>query len=295
MLSFRKFISRPEYVQRPRQALRRILRCGQQKPAFTKVTLPWGAEIFVHTGENIGSDIFHFGVFDKIVPETIWRLLDRGEVGVDVGANIGQNCSVMSVKVGAQGKVYGFEPHPQIFSELRKNSELWKNDDWGPIQLEQVALGELEGDSVLTTSEEFSHNRGSAVIASGPSARGFKVKMHCLDDYLAGIRKVGVCKLDVEGHEPSVIAGAAKALQRSAIRDLIYEDFTLQPSPMAHCLQQYGFQIFELRESWLKPKLSPVSGGSAPDGFTFNFLATLEGDRAQKRFKQLGWRCLLNY
>jgi FkbM family methyltransferase len=295
MLSFRKFVSRPEYVQRPGQALRRILRLGKRTPALAEVTLPWGARVTVHTNENIGSGIYHFGIFDKIVPEAIWRLLDEGEIALEVGANIGQNCSLMSVKVGPRGKVLAFEPHPQIFAELSKNAEQWNELGGGTTQLEEVALGESEGETFLTTSEEFSHNRGSAAIASEASATGIKIRIRQMDSYLANIEHVGVCKIDVEGHEPAVIAGATQTLSRSAIRDLIYEDFMSQPSELTLSLQKHGFTIFELHESWLKPKLMPLSAGRPAEGFSFNFLATLDSNRAQERFKAFGWRCLLNH
>jgi FkbM family methyltransferase len=295
MLSFRKFISRPEYVQRPKQILQRISRIGRQTPSVSDVTLPWGAQLTVHTSENIGSGIYHYGIFDKIVPEAIWRLSDPGEMAIEVGANIGQNCSLMSLRVGPSGKVLAFEPHPQIFAELRQNAERWIGLGGCPIQLEEVALGESDGDSMLIVSDEFEHNRGSAAIASEDSAEGIKIRIRRMDSYLANSERVGVCKIDVEGHEQAVIAGATQALKRSAIRDIVYEDFNPQPSDLTSLLQGYGFVIFELHEGWLKPKLVPLSTNKPAKGFSFNFLATLDPERAEQRFGSPGWRCLLNH
>ena len=123
-----------------------------------------------------------------------------------------------------------------------------------------------------------------------------KVIVRQLDEFLKGKSVAHVCKIDVEGHELSVLQGAKKSLERMAIRDIVFEDFNSQPSPVVEFLKQYGFVIFELHDSWLKPLLIPlqISGAATRPGFSFNYLATLDAGRAQERFRSLGWHCLLN-
>lgn len=296
MLSLRNFFSRPEYVLRPQQVAHRLLRCWGKKPETSIVKLPWGAEVEVRVGENIGSEIYHYGIFDKIVPETIWRLLDKGEKAVEVGANIGQKCSAMAARVGPNGEVLAFEPHPEIFSELQRNSAVWPKSKLGNLKLENVALGESRGMSVLTLPDEFETNRGSASLKTEGDARGgFKVKVCKLDDFLSGVENIGLCKIDVEGHELSVLRGGIESLERRKIRDLIFEDFNPESSGLRQFLSEYGFTIFELHEFWIKPQLVLI-GSDKKYGykrFSHNYLATLEPDRAILRFKLLGWRCLL--
>src|SRR5579871_3974155 len=94
------YFKRPEYVFRPRQALLRFRRFGKPAQAKEVVELPWGAPVTVHPRENVGSDIYHYGIFDRIVPEAIYRLAEEGEWAMEVGANIGQNCSLMAYRTG---------------------------------------------------------------------------------------------------------------------------------------------------------------------------------------------------
>lgn len=296
MLNPLQFFSKPEYFWRPPQVLKRFHRIWHAQPAEATVTLPWGASLRVKTRENIGSEIYHYGVFDKIVPEAITRLLDEGEWAVEVGANIGQNCSLMAAKVGKQGHVLAFEPHPEIFEELKDNAAKWKNAKSGELRLENVALGEQEGIARLVNGDDFGHNRGSASLRSERDAsEGFSVRVRRFDEYLKQISKVGVCKIDVEGHELAVLEGARESLGRRSIRDIIFEDFNEQPSPVARFLIQHGFEIFALVGTWLKPRLLPVDAGKRLQrAFSYNFLATLEPARARARFRTLGWRSLLN-
>lgn len=252
--------------------------------------------ISVHTGENIGAGIYYYGISDKIVSEAIWRLLDRGEVAVDVGANIGQNCSLMAVKTGFAGRVLAFEPHPEIFSELKRNYERWLQSGFPPIQLENVALGKATGEATLGMTEEFATNRGSAALLDYVAEReGIKVRVRQLDEFLNSVERVGVCKIDVEGHELPVLQGAEQTLRRRGIRDIIFEDFNTKPSAVTEFLRQHDFTVFELRDRWLKPclaRLKNESGSRA--GFSYNYLATLEPTRVIARFRSPGWKCLMS-
>jgi len=282
---------------RPSQTLQRFMRIGKPVPGFAIVQLPWGAKIGVHPNENVGSEIYHYGIFDKIVPEAIWRLLDHGDTAFEIGANIGQNCSLMAAKVGRDGRVLAFEPHPEIFAELKANSALAKQLNWASIQLENIALGDATGEATLVTNAEFLTNRGSAALQTkGEQQPGVKVALRQLDEFLNGKSIAHVCKIDVEGHELGVLQGAKNSLARRAIRDVIFEDFSAQPSPVVELLQQYGFTIFELHDTWLKPRLTPLQifEGAVRFGFSFNYLATLDAGRAMNRFHPPGWHCLLN-
>jgi len=295
MLNILNYLNRPEYVFRPRQVLRRIRRMWRAPQAEEVVKLPWGADVKIRPNENIGSEIYHYGIFDRVVPEAIYRLADQNELAIEVGANIGQNCSLMAFRTTPRGRVIAFEPHPEIFEELKANANQWPESTRQNIQLENIALGETSGEAWLRNGSEFEHNRGSAALGDPASEnhRAFKVNLRPLDDYIRPTETVGVCKIDVEGHELSVLKGAARALARRAIRDIIFEDFSPMFSPTAQFLQKHNFTLFQLVASWWKPVLVEARAGVAPaKGFSFNYLATLDPQRATQRFQPGGWRCL---
>src|SRR5438309_616913 len=210
------YLKRPEYIWSAGAVVRRFLRIGKKPSDIEEIRLPWGAEIQVQTSENVGADIFYYGIFDPIVPETIWRLLDSGETAVDVGANIGQNTSAMAFRAGSIGHVIAFEPHPLTFEKLRRNVEGWRNNNYAPIQLENVALGVEDGEASLHVTGYLS---GARLDREGS---GIKVPVRRLDSFLMDKESVGVCKIDVEGLELAVIQCAQGSLSRKMIRDVIF-------------------------------------------------------------------------
>lgn len=287
MLNILNYLKRPEYVFRPSQVINRFRRIGKSMPPAATVNLPWGADLRVRTDDAVGNDIFHYGIYDRIVPETIWRLMDAGETGVDVGANIGQNTSAMAFKSGTQGRVVAFEPHPETFSELKANVENWAAGRRAKIELKNVALGETEGEAILTPGD---YRSGSSLKEQG---QGIRVPVKRWNDFIGSTERIGICKIDVEGHELSVLKGAEPALSRRAIRDIIFEDFTPMPSPTAEYLKRHQFTVFQICAAWSKPNLTEIHANmSLPKGFTYNYLATLDPERAKNRFQPRGWRCL---
>ncbi len=59
--------------------------------------------------------------WEPVETEALRQELRRGDVVVDVGANIGYYTILASRLVGEGGKVYAFEPEPDNFAMLQKN------------------------------------------------------------------------------------------------------------------------------------------------------------------------------
>lgn len=180
-----------------------------------------------------------------------------GDVAVDVGANIGEVSIVFSRRVGAGGAVIAFEPHPRIYRYLLGNLAL---NRCANVTARNLALGAAPGSVRMSDDKRDDMNR---VLASG----AIEVKGSTLDLELPA-RPIAFLKIDVEGHELSVLKGAGAVLQRTACVNCELID--------AHCrreghamgdviafLQQSGFQTFVTSGH---RRLVPVSGSFAGTG-----------------------------
>ena len=154
--------------------------------------------------------------------------MGRGEVLVDVGANVGMY-TVWAAKTRGL-RVYAFEPEAQNYGLLNRNIVL--NGLGGSVKAYCVALSDQAGFSELHLSEFRAggscHSLGEQVdFKHQPAKPAFS--QGCISARLDDLVRDGVVpapqhiKIDVDGFEPKVIAGAAEVLRGGKVRSLLVE------------------------------------------------------------------------
>ncbi|MDP2151302.1 MAG: FkbM family methyltransferase [Parvibaculum sp.] len=147
------------------------------------------------------------------------EVLAPGDICLDVGANVGFYSLFFASRVGPQGKVIAFEPHPLMFARLKTNIAL--NPDISCIVPENCAVYSQEGEMALV---EGSGNFGETKLGNeGPGT--VTVKVVRLSRYLetGGLSPVKLMKIDVEGAEGEVFADLFAAPQTFHPRYIIVE------------------------------------------------------------------------
>jgi FkbM family methyltransferase len=289
--SILRLFQRPEYFFRPVQVLRRLRR--ETILQRNGVKLSWGLPIELDPISHVGGDVLNLGVYDRVVPEAILRLLDGGETAIDVGANIGQNTSAMALAAGPAGMTIGFEPGPESWRLLTANVARWAAYDLSPITPVRKGASDRAGRALLHPVMDL----GGFSLEEAPpgplrrpreDGRAIDVEVTTLDEFLPGEAHVGFLKIDVEGHELKVLEGARRLIDEKRIRDIVYEDHLPQLSPVTRFLQAAGYTVFRVSETWR----GPVLWDPREDPGALNLLATLDAERARVRFRKRGWKCL---
>lgn len=288
------FLLRPEYFMRPSQLARRAWSVVAKVEPKPEATLPWGAQLVADPREHIGGCVYRSGVYDLVVLEAIVRLADRGELALDVGANIGLMTSALALAVGPTGRVLSFEPHPRLIEKLQHNVGLWRQRiGWHHVNVHPVALSDDDGSASLTAPVDFSENQGRASLEDYYNGDSVTIQTRRLDGIILQEDFIGVMKMDVEGHEYKALNGAHNLLTNGRIRDIIFEEYD-QPSRVFDLLESYGYSIFGLKKTMFGPQLIPGPGlvermhGVEPP----NYIATRDSQRVQHRFTRIGWRAL---
>jgi FkbM family methyltransferase len=300
---------KPEYIFQPRVLWRRLWPFRRlPEKEFIDYQLPWGITIRLRAPEHQSAKMWRFGVFDLAVTEALWRLSAPGETVLDIGANAGYMTSVLVSRVSpkAGGRVYAFEPHPEVFKELAFNVSQWhkKMPDM-PIEIKRLAISDTKGQAelVVPKPEIFKSNSGLSTLAktsSSPDDERIQVETTCLDDLLMDTGEIGVVKVDVEGHEEHVFKGAEDLLKRQRIRDIIFEENYGYPSSASAYLESLGYSVLIIKKSFFGPKLvdpKPLSAEECKKIYmtkwdSISFLATRNPARALERFKERGWLSL---
>jgi FkbM family methyltransferase len=138
------------------------------------------------------------------------RIIKPGDLFVDVGSNIG-SYALWAAEAGAE--VIAIEPDPGAAARLRRNVALNRY----PIKVVECALAAECGRMTLTTGNDTINHL--LLDSGGP---GTQVEVRTLDD-IVGDRWVTGVKIDVEGAERLVLAGAQRALSTQRISVLQIE------------------------------------------------------------------------
>ncbi len=213
MLSTKTKIALARIVYRGIANVREALGLSNE-PVVQRGGIRWKLEL----REGIDLAIFLFGVFESRTVTACRRRLRPGDVALDIGANIGAHTLHLARCVGPSGRVFAFEPTAFAFRKLLTNIDL--NPSLASrIVAEQVMLvdprsGTLEPQlysSWPLVSAPRLHEGHFGRLMDTTGARAM-----ALDEYLKAreVPSINLIKLDVDGHECSVLRGAVETLRR---------------------------------------------------------------------------------
>lgn len=125
--------------------------------------------------------------------------LKKGDIAVDLGANIGLFTLFMSRYVGQNGKILAFEPGHKNLKFLRSNLSKNKCEN---VEVFELAVGEKNGKVLL--QNEGIHNE----VGSGDA----EVQVVALDDIVG---RADLIKMDIIGYKPKALKGMEKLIKNS--------------------------------------------------------------------------------
>ena len=206
------------YEQRQWLACRRgaLWEAARDNNLVVPLSVPWlaGTTVDVTLGNDNSLCLYVCGSFEPNEFNFLDRLLKPGMVFVDVGANDGYYTLFASRRVGPGGRVVSVEPSSRERGHLERN--LARNGT-GNVEIVPAALGASAGhaDLHLAHGAHSGHNTlGRFAHDSVVSAGVERVPLETLDAVVTRLRlpRIDVVKIDVEGGEANVIAGARTML-----------------------------------------------------------------------------------
>ncbi len=213
-----------------------------------------GQPFFVDTrSRDITPWIAMTGTWEGWVDAVLTALARPGDTFVDGGANMGFYTVRIGGLVGPAGRVFAFEPNPEMFAFVRENIAI--NGRSGRDAAWNVALG--QGSGTLVFAHDREHPGGGVLMTPGESARADletqTVAVAALDDLLPQDAVAHLIKIDVEGFEAPLLLGAERLLARSPdaaiVCELAFDQWARFGSPAALLRRFAGSRrIFEIRE-----------------------------------------------
>ena len=153
-----------------------------------------------HYGYQIENEVFWRGLSNSWERESmkLWiKLCASSQIILDIGANTG--IYALAAKcIQPKARVFAFEPHPLFFRKLEENIRL---NAFDIVALEKA----VSDNNDFVTIEDYSGNTPT-----------LKTACLTLDSLIEsyGLNRIDLIKIDVEQHEPQVLAGFVTYLSR---------------------------------------------------------------------------------
>lgn len=150
------------------------------------------------------------------------KFLNKGDLAIDIGANIGHLSVAIALACGKEGCTLSFDPNPHVFRILEVNARL--NPDKTNIQPLNFAITDRAETFFYRSSEASFNNGGISREDSdfhGRFALPTKVQGVVLEHLLQErfpdwMTKLALVKIDTEGYDREVIKSIRTLLQRYA-------------------------------------------------------------------------------
>ncbi len=204
----------------------------------------FGAPLYINTRDEIGCKrAYDFTQMCALLRDetgpiiNLSMILRSGDAFIDVGSNVGLFTSVLSraQNICKGVKFYAFEPNPDTFVRLSKSVA---GQD---VQLFQVGLSDTDGE--LTFCEGVTSGAFAPLMHSGRKQildRQHTIACRRLDSFTFDSNSL-VIKLDAEGHELKILAGAKQLLEQKRVKAVLIDGCSSEAKDF---LAQANFALF---------------------------------------------------
>lgn len=185
-------------------------------------------------GDSLLCEMLYGGAFEPETRRFFEAFLRSGDCFLDVGANIGLYALVAARIIGRSGQVHAFEPCSQTFERLLANVHLNRLEN---TTCHQLALSNENASAELTltrTGFDAWNSLGRPYMGEGDDRE--TVTTVTLDSFARehGLEgKITAIKIDVEGWEHHVLAGA-EGILRAENAPVLCIEFTEEAAQLAN-------------------------------------------------------------
>lgn len=227
------------------------------------VATRWGGKLVADTRDSLLAPwLLLDGLWESHMTGWMHDVLRPGDTFVDVGANIGYYTVLAGLRVGPAGRVVAVEAHPGLAAILRRNvtingihgrTTVWERAAWSePARLQfHLRVHYSANSSVAATGAD-------ALDRLADEEETVEVEAATVDSLLAGVDRVDVVKVDVEGAEIHAFSGLSATMDRNPAMAVMFEWSPEQvrqvggaPEALIDLLAGHGFG-FRLLEEDLK-------------------------------------------
>jgi FkbM family methyltransferase len=237
------------------------------------VTLHFDAPIFVDLADNsVTPELMQQGWWEPWIDGVVQKSVGRGDIAVNVGANLGYHVLRIAHFTESPGRIFAFEPNPRIAKRLARTIQ------WGGLiktaMLFPCAVADTVGEVDLIYTREMSGHGGlfpscdnvwrptevhaalagdvSQAVRSlqSPATTTIRVPSTTLDETVGRmVDHIHFLMIDTEQSEPLVLGGARELIARSTDLTIIMEWTNGEKTSPSHVMREKAIEMVEWLES----------------------------------------------
>jgi FkbM family methyltransferase len=148
------------------------------------------------------------------------KFIKKGDLVIDIGANIGDTTVLMALAAGSSGITLGFEPNPYVYKILEKNASLNK----GKQNIVPLPY------AITVKEEEFYYISSEASFANGgisptknsihgkfiypDKIKGINLQVLLEQKYNDKLKNLSFIKIDTEGYDKEIIKSISELIEK---------------------------------------------------------------------------------
>ncbi|CAB1064576.1 hypothetical protein D1BOALGB6SA_9372 [Olavius sp. associated proteobacterium Delta 1] len=228
---------------------RRLSKITKGKKSLIKEILGSKMHFDIDMDDGLSRYLVIKDIREDYITETMISELHKGDIVVDIGANVGYYALLEAKIVGYKGKVYAIEPVPESVELLRENVQLNK---YSNIEIDQMAIGDKTGVASMYVGNWLNRSQMKDLDIYKQELLEHEIStvISTLDDFLENKPFPNIIRMDVEGYEYNVIKGMKRILEKKRPLSLFMEfHFRLlgidKCQELLRMLKTTGFEITE--------------------------------------------------
>lgn len=227
--------------------------------------------------------------------------LHPAAVVLDIGANFGLYTAITAAVIRTRGRLYAFEPNPHTFGLLLRTLHANGVVNNPNITLVNKAAANHTGRAQLhfidqnlaVASLTDPRLLGAGIVEEwGMKLDAVEVDTVAIDDYLPADLAVDLVKIDVEGHEPHVLAGMERTVRRSPNIRIVVEyieellQHTVGGDDFVATVRRCGLAICVIEKDW---RLRPLPSGTPVPANCYLLLTRTPQEDARRVARRRLW------
>jgi FkbM family methyltransferase len=223
--------------------------CYRPGDSIRRLTSKFGDDFDIDLSSLLEWHLWVFGSYEEHIAELFGYLVKPGDRCIDVGANVGVHTVRLAKMVGQHGEVIAVEPDQELARRAINNTLL---NQLLNVRVIQAAVCERSGDRVLLyRPDSRDANKGRASMLPHSYLTGDTATVETVSIDEINHEPVALIKIDVEGCESAVAAGASNTIE--AYSPSIIFEYAPELLPDKSCspfmrLMDRAYDLFQIHQ-----------------------------------------------